>query len=47
LYLANLILLSTLAFFKRRKETISTEDEVLIHADIPKKRGAVLILVMP
>jgi hypothetical protein len=42
LYLAHLILLSTLGFFKRRKETISTEDEGVGHpADIPKERGVV------
>jgi hypothetical protein len=35
------MILSTLPFFRRRKEMISTEDEPLTHADIPKKRGVV------
>jgi hypothetical protein len=41
LYSAQVILLSTLAFFRRRKEMISTEDEAVYHADIPKERGVV------
>jgi hypothetical protein len=41
LYSAHLILLSTLAFFRRRKETISTEDVSVLRADIPKERGVV------
>jgi hypothetical protein len=39
LYSAHLILLSTLAFRRRRKEMISTEVEGVSHADIPKERG--------
>jgi hypothetical protein len=35
------MLLSTLAFFRRRKEMISTEDEQVSNADIPKERGVV------
>jgi hypothetical protein len=35
------MLLSTLAFRRRRKETISTEEERVSYADIPKKRGVV------
>jgi hypothetical protein len=41
LYSAHLILLSTLAFFRRRKEMISTEDEGVSHADTPKERRVV------
>jgi hypothetical protein len=41
LYSAHLILLSTLAFFRRREETISTEDEGVLYADIAKERGVV------
>jgi hypothetical protein len=42
----HLILLSTLPFLRRRKEIISTEDEEVLIADIPKEKGAVLILIM-
>jgi hypothetical protein len=41
LYSAHLILLSTLAFRRRRKEIISTVEELILYADIPKERGAV------
>jgi hypothetical protein len=41
LHSAHLILLLTLAFFRRRKVTISTEDEGVLCADIPKERGVV------
>jgi hypothetical protein len=41
LYSAHLMLLSTLGFLRRRKETISTEDESVQDADIPKERGVV------
>jgi hypothetical protein len=41
LYSEHLILLSTLAFRRRRKEMISTEDEEVLPADIPKERGVV------
>jgi hypothetical protein len=41
LYSAHLILLSTLAFRRRRKEMISTEEESVSYADIPKERGVV------
>jgi hypothetical protein len=41
LYSEHLILLSTLAFFRRRKETISTDDDSVQDADIPKERGVV------
>jgi hypothetical protein len=41
LYSAHLILLSTLAFRRRRKEIISTEHEGVNAADIPKERGVV------
>jgi hypothetical protein len=37
----HLILLSTLAFRRRRKEIISTEDELVLYEDIPKERGVV------
>jgi hypothetical protein len=40
-YSAHLILLSTVPFFKRRKEIISTEEEGVSYADIPKERGVV------
>jgi hypothetical protein len=40
------ILLSTLAFGRRRKEMISTEDKVVLYEETPKERGVVLILVM-
>jgi hypothetical protein len=33
--------LLTLAFGRRRKEIISTEDERVTNADIPKERGVV------
>jgi hypothetical protein len=46
LHSAHLILLSTLAFLRRRKEMISTEDKQVSYTDIPKERGVVLILVM-
>jgi hypothetical protein len=46
LYSAHLVLLSTLAFRRRRKETISTEDDLVQYTDIPKERGVVQILVM-
>jgi hypothetical protein len=46
LYSAHLILLSTLGFRRRRKEIISTEEEGVSHADIPKEREVVWILVM-
>jgi hypothetical protein len=35
------MLLLTVAFRRRRKDTISTEHEGVIHADIPKERGVV------
>jgi hypothetical protein len=35
------MLLSTLAFRRRRKEIISTEEEGVSYADIPKERGVV------
>jgi hypothetical protein len=35
------MLLSTLAFRRRRKEMISTEDEEVLLAVIPKERGVV------
>jgi hypothetical protein len=35
------MLFSTLGFFRRRKEIISTEDEGVLYADIPKERGVV------
>jgi hypothetical protein len=35
------MLLSILAFRRRRKETISTEEERVSNADIPKERGVV------
>jgi hypothetical protein len=41
LYSAHLILLSTLAFLRRRKEIISTEEKTVSYADIPKERGVV------
>jgi hypothetical protein len=41
LYSVHLILLLTLAFLRRRKEIISTEDERVPDADIPKERGVV------
>jgi hypothetical protein len=41
LYSAHLLLLSTLPFFKRRKEVISTEDEAVLFEVIPKERGVV------
>jgi hypothetical protein len=41
LYSAHLILLLTLAFFRRRKEIISSEDEGVSIADIPKVWGVV------
>jgi hypothetical protein len=41
LYLVHLILLSTLAFRRRRKEIISAEDDSVHCADIPKERGVV------
>jgi hypothetical protein len=41
LYSAHLILLSTLDFLRRRKETISTEDDSVQREDIPKERGVV------
>jgi hypothetical protein len=41
LYSAHLILLSTLEFGRRRKEIISTEEEGVQYADIPKERGVV------
>jgi hypothetical protein len=41
LYSAHLMLLSTLVFFRRRKEMISTEDKGVPYADIPKERGVV------
>jgi hypothetical protein len=41
LYSAHLILLSTLAFRRRRKEIISTDDERVLYVDIPKERGVV------
>jgi hypothetical protein len=41
LYSAHLILLQTVEFLRRRKEMISTEEESLTHADIPKERGVV------
>jgi hypothetical protein len=41
LYSEHLILLSTLAFLRRRKETISTEDELVEDADTPKERRVV------
>jgi hypothetical protein len=41
LYSAHLILLSTLPFFRRRKEIISIEDERVYREDIPKERGVV------
>jgi hypothetical protein len=45
LYSVHLILLLILAFFRRKKEIISTEDEAAF-PDIPKQRGVVLMLVM-
>jgi hypothetical protein len=42
LYSAHLILTSTLAFRRRRKETTSTKDgRVPLPADIPKESGVV------
>jgi hypothetical protein len=41
LYSVHLKLLLTLALFRRRKEMISTEDEKVLMADIPKERGVV------
>jgi hypothetical protein len=41
LYSAHLILLSTLGCGRRRKEIISTEDERVLYAVIPKDRGVV------
>jgi hypothetical protein len=41
LYSTHLISLSTLAFRRRRKETISTEDEGVLHVDIRKESGVV------
>jgi hypothetical protein len=41
LYSAHLILLSTLAFLRRRKEIISTEDEGVSYEDTPKQSGVV------
>jgi hypothetical protein len=41
LYSAHLILLSTQAFGRRRKEIISTEEEEVQCVDIPKERGVV------
>jgi hypothetical protein len=38
-YSVHLILLSILLFRRRRKEMISTEDEGVPNADIPKERG--------
>jgi hypothetical protein len=35
------MLSSTLPFFRRRKEMISTEDERVLYADIAKERGVV------
>jgi hypothetical protein len=35
------MLLSILAFRRKRKEMISTEDEGVSNADIPKERGVV------
>jgi hypothetical protein len=40
-YSEHLILLSTHAFRRRRKEMISTEDEEVLPADTPKERGVV------
>jgi hypothetical protein len=40
------MLLSILAFRRRRKETTFTEEERVSNADIPKERGVVEILVM-
>jgi hypothetical protein len=40
------MLSSTLDFGRRRKEIISTEEEGVRHAVIPKQRGVVWILVM-
>jgi hypothetical protein len=45
LYSKHLKSLLTLGFPRRRKEIISNEDEVVEHADTPKERGVVLILV--
>jgi hypothetical protein len=41
LYSEYSILLSTLDFRRRRKEMISTEDESVKSAEIPKERGVV------
>jgi hypothetical protein len=41
LYSVHLILLSTLAFLRRRKEIISTEEKGVPAPDIPKERGVV------
>jgi hypothetical protein len=41
LYSAQVILLSIFVFFRRRKETISTEEEGVFHADIPNESGVV------
>jgi hypothetical protein len=41
LYSAHLILLSTLALLRRRKEMISTEEERIFHADTAKEREVV------
>jgi hypothetical protein len=41
LYSVHLILLSTLLFFRRRKDMISTEEERVSYADTPKERGVV------
>jgi hypothetical protein len=34
------------AFFRRRKETTSTQEEGVLYEDIPKQRGVVVIVVM-
>jgi hypothetical protein len=41
LYSVQVILLSTLVFFTRRKEMISAEDEGVCHAEIPNEMGVV------
>jgi hypothetical protein len=40
-YSAQVILLLTLAFLRRRKETTSTDEDGVFNADIPKERGVV------
>jgi hypothetical protein len=40
------MLSSTLPFFRRRKEMISTEEKSVQNADTPKERGVAWILVM-